>query len=292
MIVYTLIILLCSFLYGASAVFCKYGLQYDTDVKKISIKNVIPVLIRNKMWVLGVIISFSANIIIIEVQSYIDISVVYPMLNFSYVFTLLLGYLVLKEDLNKNQFIGIMLVVTGTLVIIFLKDPVTGDNTNILRLLFLNLSSMIAVALIVTTVYLKKIENYELYFAICTGILFGNVETYVRASTNMVTDQLGYFTVFSFESLAYLVTAWPFLVLVVFGAVGWVCMQITYSHGDVSITVPLFAVIQSVITISSGYYIFGESFGLSKLLGIFAIIMGVMVLILSTRLKQMAVAAN
>jgi drug/metabolite transporter (DMT)-like permease len=70
--------------------------------------------------------------------------------------------------------------------------------------------------------------------------------------------------------------------LIVFGLVGWVCMQITYSHGNVSVSVPLFAVIQSVVTLVAGYFVFGEQLGLQKIAGTATIVLGVVIVILSS----------
>ena len=54
-------------------------------------------LVTDKAWLLGIFMSGFANVVMIQVQSVIDISVVYPILNFSYVFALVLGYLYLAS---------------------------------------------------------------------------------------------------------------------------------------------------------------------------------------------------
>lgn len=282
MFIYTLVVFFCSFLYGLSAILCKYGLQHNVKLKDYPITRMLLFVIRNKIWVLGVLISFAANIIIVEIQSVIDVSVVYPILNFSYVFTLILGYMVLKENLNKNQLFGILIVVIGTGLIIFVKEPATGGATNTKILLILSLISLIIIGSIIYTVYKNKIENYEIIYAICTGISLSNVETYVKANTNLVINELGYFTVLSLESITYFISLWPFLMLVLFAVVGWVCMQITYSHGNVSVTVPIFAVLQSSLTMTGGFFVFNEAVTLEKFVGILTIITGVSIIILSS----------
>ncbi len=282
MIIYTVLVFFCSFLYGLSAVLCKYGLQNKVDVHSFSLISLLMFLLKNKIWIIGVLLSFATNVAVIELQSFIDVSVVYPILNFSYVFVLILGYMFLNETLNKRQWIGVVTVICGTLLIIFIDDPLTGERTDIQRLFLINACSVIAIIYMMYKVYRQKIENYEIYYAICTGISFGNVETYIKANTNMVVEELGHFSVFSFESLGQFVTMWPFFMLVFFSIVGWVSMQITYSHGDISISVPLFAVIQSCITMTCGYLVFGEYFTLQKLLGVITIVSGVTMLILSS----------
>ncbi len=282
MIIHTLLVFFCSFLYGLSAVLCKHGLQHKVDVRSFSFISLLLFLVKNKIWIIGVVLSFVTNIAVVELQSFIDVSVVYPILNFSYIFVLILGYYFLNEILYKRQWIGVTTVVCGTLMIILIDNPSTGEGTNRQSLFLLNSISIAIILFLIIKVWRQKIENYEIYFAICTGICFGNVETYIKANTNMVLADLGHFSVFSMDSLAHFVMMWPFFVLMVFSVLGWVCMQVTYSHGNVSVSVPLFAVIQSCITLSCGYFVFGEHFAFQKILGIITIVSGVVMLVLSS----------
>lgn len=286
MSIFTLIVFFCSFLYGLSAVLCKYGLQQQIDVKHCSIRQILRFVIVNKFWIIGVLISFLANIIIIEIQSVIDISVVYPILNFSYVFTLILGYFFLREILDKTQFIGIATVIIGTALIIFIDEPATGGDTDFQRLFLVSFISAMTIGFIVYYVHKNNIENYEIPYALCTGICFSNVESLVKTNTNLVTSELGYFTVFSIESISYFISLWPFYMLIVFSIVGWIFMQITYSHGNVSVTVPVFAVLQSTLTIISGYFVYSEVIHVEKFMGVLTIIVGVTIIVLSTIQKK------
>ncbi len=278
----TLLVFVCSFMYGLSAVLCKYGLQQDTELRSYSPRSIFKFLITSKIWLLGVLLSFATNIAIVELQSILDVSVVYPILNFSYIFVLLLGYLFLRESLNRQQWIGVALVTLGTLLIIFIDSPTTGEGTDVQALVLISSISVLSIGAIIFTVHKHEFENYEIAYAICTGIALGNVETYLKANTNLVITEFGHFSIFSLESVYYFFSLWPFFVLVFVGVVGWICMQITYSHGNVSVTVPLFAVIQSVFTLCFGYLVFGEYFGIQKIIGVLTIISGVMAVIFSS----------
>ncbi len=291
MIIYTLLVFFCSFLYGLSAVLCKHGLQSNAAIASLGFKKLLFYLVKNRIWILGVCLSFATNLAIVEIQSFIDISVVYPILNFSYIFVLLLGYLFLHENLAKRQWIGIITVTIGTLLIIFIEKPGTGSDTNIGRLLAFSSFSMLAICIVVVTVYRKKIKNYEIYYALCTGLSFGNVETYIKANTNMVISEIGQFSIFSMDSLYYFIGLWPFAMMVLFGVTGWLCMQITYSHGNVSVSVPLFAVLQSCVTLSCGHFVFGEYFNFQKILGITTIVFGVVMLVFSSVTDELEINA-
>jgi drug/metabolite transporter (DMT)-like permease len=287
--IYTLLVFFCSFLYGLSAVLCKHGLQSHTGIRPLNIRKLIIFLVRNKFWILGVCLSFATNLAIVEIQSFVDISVVYPILNFSYIFVLLLGYRFLGESLNKRQWLGIFTVSVGTLLIIAIEKPVTGSDTHIGRLLAFSILSILAICTMVYIVQKRRVKNYEIYYALCTGISFGNVETYIKANTNMVIANVGEFSIFSIDSLSHFVGMWPFSMMMFFSVIGWLCMQITYSHGNVSVSVPLFAVLQSFITLSCGYFIFGEYFNFQKILGVTTIVSGVVMLVLSSGIDELEV---
>lgn len=289
MFIYTLLVLFCSFLYGLSAVLCKHGLQNNAQIRSMSFKRLIVFLAKNKFWILGVCLSFATNLAIVEIQSLIDISVVYPILNFSYIFVLLLGYRFLDETLTKRQWLGIVTVSVGTLLIIFIEKTVTGSYTNVARLLSFSAFSVLTIGTIIYTVYKKKLKNYEIYYALCTGLSFGNVETYIKANTNLVIAKFGEFSIFSIDSLTYFVSLWPFAMMMVFSVIGWLCMQITYSHGNVSVSVPLFAVLQSCVTLSCGYFIFGETFNFQKILGVTTIVSGVAMLVFASGINELEV---
>jgi drug/metabolite transporter (DMT)-like permease len=273
-------VLFCAFLYGVSAVLCKRGLQSNIDIRSLTPARLLVFLLKNRIWILGVCLSFVTNFAIIEIQSFIDISVVYPILNFSYVFVILLGWTYLDEKLSRGQGLGIFTVIMGTVLIIFIEQPITGSGTRFDRLLVFNVVSLLAIVGLAVTAYRQKVNNYEIYYAIATGIAFGNVETYIKANTNIVISEIGEFSIFSVDSLYYFVNSWSFAVLMLFGVIGWLCMQITYSHGNISVSVPVFAVLQSCITISCGYFIFDEYFSLQKVVAITTILSGILMLVL------------
>jgi drug/metabolite transporter (DMT)-like permease len=189
--------------------------------------------------------------------------------------------LLLNEHLNRWQWIGVLAVISGTLLILLITETITGTGTNNTRLIAISIASLIMIVSLVIFARTKKVAHYEILYAVCTGIAFGNVETYMKATTNLVNTQFGDFSVFSMASLMQFVSMWPFFLLIMFGIIGWVCMQITYSHGDVAITVPLFAVIQSSITLGGGYLVFGEYFSTQKMLGVLIIVSGVIMLVVS-----------
>lgn len=276
---YTLVVLFCSFLYGASAVLCKVGLQRGLDLGSAASKIThILGLLKNWVWLVGVFIGILANIIILQIQSVIDISIVYPILNFAYVFTLILGYLFLKERLTKIQWLGVIVITLGTAIILTIKDPVTGQATNIDYLKTVTLLALTAVVTLIMLARKSRNLNYEIMFAICAGICFGSFATYLKTNTNLIMSNTGSFSVLSLESIAQFLTLWPFFAIVLFSVVGFVCLQVAYSQGHVSVTVPLIAVSERVMNMASGYLVFGEAFSAVKIMGFATIILGALII--------------
>lgn len=277
---------ICSFLYAVGAVLCKFGMrELKSDVHP-NILQLTWFLIRNRIWFVGVFITLFSNTAVVQIQSVLDLSVVHSILNSSYIFTLLLGYLVLGEQLTRRQWVGTLTVILGTTSILFVGDPITGTMTKIDNLLGL---SVLSVAIIIGLLIVARLNtsiNYEIFYAISAGIAFGNSQVYVKASTNLITDQTGYFSVLSLQSLSEFMNVWPSLALAIFAVIGFVCTQISFSNGKVSICVALIAVISRGISTTSGYYVFGEQFSLFKVSGILTILLGVFIITLSSVKKQ------
>jgi drug/metabolite transporter (DMT)-like permease len=291
MVIYSFAAFVCSLMYAISAILCKIGLQ-TVVADSLSINRLFNFLIHRKIWLLGVALSGLANIAMIQIQSQLDVSIVYSFLNLSYVFILVMGHYLLKEMLTYLQWIGVAVVILGTLLLLAVTDPASGQATNTSVLLLMTGVSLTAVVFLVISAKVWSSEtNYEIFFAICTGICFGALEIYLKTTTNIVTGELGEFSIFSLSSVTSFVQSWPFLVMFVFGAIGWFCLQITYSHGNVSVSVPIIAVTQRIVSTMGGYYVFGEDFSLLRVLGIATIICGVLLLVLaSIRSRSVRVA--
>ena len=287
MLIYTVIILVCCFMYGASAVLCKYALQRESAAPvPMSRRQKIVAIVTNKIWLSGVSLSIVANLIMIQVQSVADLTIVYPILNFAYIFTLILGYFFLNELLTKAQWLGVTTTVAGTAILLFVENPSTGQPTDVTHLAVIaSLSSLLILALVLAARKdRRRIE--EVYYAMCAGISLGNVETFLKAATNMTVSNIGHFSVLSLESVLEFLTIWPFFILMAFGVIGFIFMQMAFSYGDVSVSVPLITMTQRPLTLFSGYFVFGEAFPLVKIIGIVIILLGVVVITRSTITKS------
>jgi EamA-like transporter family. len=274
-------------MYGASAVLCKHALQRNVALTpNMTRLQKIASIVTNKIWLAGVALSVFANLIIIQIQSVADLSIVYPILNFAYVFTLILGYFFLREILTRAQWMGVVTAVVGTIILLFVKNPITGHQTDMPYLAVISSVSVALIAILAIFARKDRRQIYEVYYAICAGIALANVETFIKANTNLVTAELGYFSITSLESVLEFLILWPFFMLMAFGIIGFIFMQMAYSHGDVSVSVPLIVVTQRPVILFSGYFAFGEEFPAVKIIGILTILLSMVILTLSTIRKS------
>lgn len=283
MLLYGSIVLFCCFLYGVSAVLCKYGLQHDT-VKHADVSwgKTIFSAVTNKYWLVGVLFGAAANVVILQVQSAADLSIVYPLLNFAYVFTLILGYVFLGEVLTREQWFGVAAAVAGTVLLLFVEDPSTGHQTDISSLGTMAVLSLIVIVVLLILAQRDKRQISEVYFATCAGIAFGNVEIFLKANTNLIIAEMGHFSILSGDSMLAFITLWPVMLIGAFSIIGFVCCQIAYAHGDVSVSVPLITVTQRPVTLFAGYFVFGEAFPPIKVIGIVTILLSIIGITAST----------
>lgn len=283
---YIIVALLCSFLFAVGAVLCKTGMRtLNTDLPP-NIFQLAWFLVRNKIWFSGVFVSLATNAVVLQIQSVLDLSVIHSILTSTYIFTLLLGYIFLDEKLSPAQWLGTLTVMIGTGAILFIGQPISGGETDLDNLMLLSVLSMaIIFALLLLAKSCEKI-NYEIAYAISAGIAFGNCQVYVKASTNMIENQTGSFSVLSLQSISEFLNIWPTLALILFSVTGFLCMQLSFSHGKVSICVALLAVISRTISTSSGYYIYGEHFSGMKIVCIAIILTGVLIITLASIKKE------
>ena len=270
--------LACSLSYAIAAVICKHSMHPLQSGTRFTILQLTLFLIQNKVWIFGIIMTLATNATVLQLQSVLDLSVIHSILNTSFIFTLILGYLILGEQLTRTQWIGTITVMVGTVIMLFVDNPVSGQMTDMDNLMVLGVGSAVVIIILVILANVNHNLNFEILYAIAAGIAFGNGQVFVKTTTNFITKEIGGFSVLSMESITELFHIWPSLVVLAFSIFGFICMQISFAHGKVSITVALLTVISRAISTTSGYFIYGELFPQEKLVAIATILTGVFVI--------------
>lgn len=85
--------------------------------KKASGAGGLKALITDKYLWTGGLIYVGAAVLNIIVLRYLDYSVVLPLTSITYIWTMLVSFLVLKEHISVKQIIGVSLIVLGAVLI-------------------------------------------------------------------------------------------------------------------------------------------------------------------------------
>lgn len=107
MIVYYLIIVLLTFLGALASVFLKRATESNGILKMILNVN---------LYIGGVLYVLSA-LMDIFVLKYLDYSVVLPMTSITYIWTMVLAKLLLKEKITTKKIFGVCLIVVGAVLV-------------------------------------------------------------------------------------------------------------------------------------------------------------------------------
>jgi uncharacterized membrane protein len=106
MIVAVLIVNICTILGALGSLNLKIGSN------KLTIKSLI-----NKNIVLGIVMYGLASVLFIPALKFGDLSVLYPMLALTYVWTVFFSVKFLKEKMNAYKWIGLVLIIIGVTII-------------------------------------------------------------------------------------------------------------------------------------------------------------------------------
>jgi drug/metabolite transporter (DMT)-like permease len=109
-----LLSLLCSLMLASGQVFWKLSLA-GREIS-LSYKSIVN-LVFSPMFLAGVVLYGLATVLWIYLLSKFELSYIYPMIAFAYVFGAFLSVIVLKETISLFRLSGILLVVIGIAVI-------------------------------------------------------------------------------------------------------------------------------------------------------------------------------
>lgn len=92
--------------------FAGYNLKLASSAK--GIRN----LLHNKHFYLGGILYFVSSLLNIYILRYLEYSVVLPLTSITYIWTLILSYFFLKENITVKKVIGIIAIIIGAICVV------------------------------------------------------------------------------------------------------------------------------------------------------------------------------
>ena len=86
-------------------------------LKKASGTNCIFEMIKNKYLYIGGFLYFSSAVLNIWILRYLDYSVVLPLTSFTYIWTIGLSNMMLKDSITKKKVIGVVMILIGAICV-------------------------------------------------------------------------------------------------------------------------------------------------------------------------------
>lgn len=110
----------CIILGGVTQVIFKLGMSsigaLDSTERLFSLKTVAMVL-SNKYILVGLVLYVVSSVLWLIGLSMLDVSLMYPLLSLAYFVTTILAFLILNEPVRTSRWIGVMLIVIGSILV-------------------------------------------------------------------------------------------------------------------------------------------------------------------------------
>lgn len=193
--------------------------------------------------------------------------IVEPLLSLELVFLMILLHFRKNLPVGKREWLGIALICVGLSGTLIAADPHSGQKPYALFRLVLVISLMAGITAI--AIYIVRRSGRSKYRAAISAIAAALSFALVAVFTKIVTGQLSH-------GLAYVLSDWQIWGLCLVGIVSIILMQNSYGAGPVAISQPTMGVVEPVVSIILGIYLFGDRVNLSTLNLLLAIITAVM----------------
>jgi len=245
-----LLAILAAAMFTLGAVFQKKGVQNLPDIKMSEIKTITPML-KNKTWLIGVIVGGAGGLPYIASQSFIGIGYTQLLLSIGLIFLAYSAIRMLHERLGVLEWSGISCILAGTvfLGLAQLSDvAVTLSSANF----FFNALIFYAVfgGLIAGGLLIYKLTDWGVAknLAINSGIWFG---------LGAVSSQIG---TLGLEEWNILIIVFGYLVLIAGNTISTLIVNIAFQKGKAVLIIPLQSSGNYLIPVFAGILLFQQTF--------------------------------
>lgn len=245
-----LLAILAAAMFTLGAVLQKKGVQNLAGIKMTEIKTITPML-KNKTWLLGIIIGGAGGLPYIVSQSLIGIGYTQLLLAIGLIFLAYSAIKMLHERLGLFEWSGISCIVAGTIFLglaqlsdvnVTLSSPNFFINALYFYLIF---AVLIAVGLI-----LYKLTEWGAAknLAINSGIWFG---------LGAVSSQIG---TLGLEEWNLLIVIFGYLILIAGNAISTLVVNVAFQKGKAVLIIPLQSSGNYLIPVFAGVLLFQQTF--------------------------------
>lgn len=280
---YLLFVGLTCLCFGAGAAMQKHGMA--TAFPKLTLKTVISqfglvlkTVLTNWIWVVGVLINLCGGLFYLLAVGNGDITIVQPLINLNIVVAMLIGVVVLKEKISTNEWLGVLIMVGGAIVLGFTAPETAAKRINEAAYLVFN---VVAIAAIVFFALIGKSAGKKLnpayFLSVTAGLSFGLSMAIVNALLIKLPspDEVG-----MAEIVLFLVTGYELWAIIILNVLGFLFFQMAFSHGRVSIISPITTISGAILPVVGGFMVFYEQANIGRVIGIAVVLFGTLLLVI------------
>ncbi len=281
---YLLLTIFACLAFGIAAVLQKYGVS--KKVGKVSLKGfagkwkeLLKSFIANPVWIAGVLLEGIAAALFFQALSEGEITVVQPLVNLNVAVTVILGVLFLHERLSGIELVSVVLFTCGALLIGLGAQKVAQGGYPLQPLIVLSGFSVAIVFLALVVPLLLKKSSWEVPFSIATGIMFGMGTLYMKVISIDVLSSGQEFVIVSPYTWWAMLKTFSIWFFILWSILGFLFLQISFSHGRVSIVMPVVTVVSMIVPFISGLFLFSEKVGPTRVAGLLFLAAGSLLMI-------------
>ncbi|MBV9042489.1 MAG: DMT family transporter [Acidimicrobiia bacterium] len=205
-------------------------------------------LLQRPLWLVGLGCDVSAFVLQFYALDHGALVLVQPLLVSGLLFALPLGALVSHERLRRSDYIGAALVVVGLSVFLITAQPDRGGADASPKVwLMLLVSTIFVISALIFLAQHTGGSRRANFLAAAAGTMYG--------LTAALTKSCGHL----FDAgLKHLFTSWKPYALAAGGVSGTVVDQSAYQSGPLNWSLPILTVVDPIVSIAIGAFVFGE----------------------------------
>jgi drug/metabolite transporter (DMT)-like permease len=228
----------------------------QAEAKELFRSNFIKRLSTNKKWLEALLIELVAFIFQAAALKEGALIIVAPMLTVDLVFMMLILHFFKNTPVGKLEWLAIILICIGLSGMFLSADPKAGKRPFPISHLIL-VSAIIAV-IIVIGIYAVRRTKAKTYRAAISGIAAGFSFALTAVFTKIVTRYINH-------GFIALLTSWQLWGLFLAGIISVIMAQNTYGAGPIAISQPAMELVEPIVGIILGIYLFGDKVSLNPL---------------------------
>ncbi len=219
-------------------------------------------ILNQKLWLFGFFLTAIGWVFFLFAYSLAPVSIIAPLNNVGILVLVGVAVFWLKEKLSSFEWLGIIIVFLGIIIVSF--SSIASETQEIaFERLSLVLTTLICLILLSTTLIFPYIFNKRssgIFYSIASGIAGGLAAIFTKILTIVLTD-LNELIIFA-------------AIFLFFQTLSFLTLQAGFQEERAMITIPLFNSFSTIVPILGGIFIFLETLNVFQILGILFMLLG------------------